>query len=71
MKRIHLITHFNIFYTIYEGKQFTGNLPVDVVSVYGYDSDPNSPTFGQFTFYDQGVTIWTTENFGEQATLGS
>ena len=55
---------FNVFYTVYDGKQFTGNLPVDVVEVYGYDSDPNSPTFGQFTYFDQGVTLWTTENFG-------
>ena len=36
-------------------------LPVDVVEVYGYDSDPNSPTFGQFTYFDQGVTLWTTK----------
>ena len=48
---------FNVFYTVYDGKQFTGNLPVDVVEVYGYDSDPNSPTFGQFTYFDQGVTL--------------
>tara|TARA_B100001248_G_scaffold257659_1_gene240569 strand:+ start:258 stop:2984 length:2727 start_codon:yes stop_codon:yes gene_type:complete len=61
---------FNAFYTVYDGKQFTGNLPVDVVEVYGYDSDPNSPTFGQFTYFDQGVTLWTTENFGEQTHWG-
>ena len=61
---------FNVFFTIYDGKQFTGNLPVDVVSVETYDGNPSSPTFGQIVQDEQGVTIWTTENFGEQEMFG-
>ena len=61
---------FNVFFTIYDGKQFTGNLPVDVVSVETYDGNPSSPTFGQIIQDEQGVTIWTTENFGEQEMFG-
>ena len=62
---------FNIFYTLYDGKQFTGNLPVDVVGVEQYDGNPNSPTFGQVVTVEQGVTVWTTENFGEQEHMGA
>ena len=61
---------FNLFYTQYDGKQFTGNLPVDVVLVTEYDGNPLSPTYGQLITSEQGVTIWTTENFGEQIHYG-
>lgn len=60
----------NFFFTEYDGKQFTGNLPVDTVLVDRYIGNPNDPNFGQTIQEEQGVTIWTTENFGVQEILG-
>ncbi|MBA4729765.1 MAG: TonB-dependent receptor [Gammaproteobacteria bacterium] len=62
---------FNLFFTEYDGKQFTGNLPVDTVLTPVYVGNPNDPNFGQTILEEQGVTIWTTENFGVQEIFGA
>jgi iron complex outermembrane receptor protein len=55
----------NYYYTIYDGKQFTGNVPVDTVLATEYDRE-----LGQVVDVDQVVTIWGTQNFGEQKMTG-
>ena len=36
-----------------------------------YVGNPNDPNFGQTILEEQGVTIWTTENFGVQEIFGA
>jgi iron complex outermembrane receptor protein len=55
----------NYFMTEYDGKQFTGNVPVDTVKVREFDID-----LQQTVEVDQVVTIWGTQNFGEQEMSG-
>lgn len=55
----------NYYHTIYEGKQFTGNIPVDSVLATEFDRE-----IGQVVDVDQVVTIWGTQNFGEQEMRG-
>ena len=55
----------NYYFTEYDGKQFTGNVPVDVVSATEYDRETE-----QLVDVEQVVTIWGTENFGKQEMSG-
>ena len=55
----------NFYHTVYDGKQFTGNVPVDVISVNEFNIDT-----GLIEAVDQVVTIWGTQNFGEQEMSG-
>jgi len=55
----------NYYFTEYDGKQFTGNVPVDVVSVTEYDRETE-----QLVDVEQVVTIWGTQNFGKQEMSG-
>ena len=55
----------NYYMTEYDGKQFTGNVPVDTVlnEQYSYEC-------GCFVEVEQVVTIWGTQNFGKQEMRG-
>ena len=55
----------NYYFTEYDGKQFTGNVPVDVVSATEYDRVTE-----QLVDVEQVVTIWGTQNFGKQEMSG-
>ena len=55
----------NYYFTEYDGKQFTGNVPVDVVSATEYDRETE-----QLVDVEQVVTIWGTQNFGKQEMSG-
>jgi iron complex outermembrane receptor protein len=55
----------NYYYTRYDGKQFTGNIPVDTV----FGTEFNRET-QQVEQVQQVVTIWGTQNFGEQVMQG-
>jgi len=55
----------NYYFTNYDGKQFTGNIPVDVVLASEFDRD-----LGEVVEVQQVVTIWGTQNFGEQEMQG-
>lgn len=62
---------FNAYFSQYDGKQESGNVPVDVISAMGVDTSIGSPTFGQMVQQDQVVTRWSSQNFGEQEFYGS
>jgi iron complex outermembrane receptor protein len=55
----------NYYHTKYDGKQFTGNIPVDVVLTTEFDRD-----LGEVVEVQNVVTIWGTQNFGEQVIQG-
>jgi iron complex outermembrane receptor protein len=55
----------NYFITDYDGKQFSGNVPVDVVTAQEYDID-----VGGLVDVEQVVTMWATQNFGKQKLSG-
>ena len=55
----------NYFKTIYDGKQFTGNIPVDTVMVKEFDID-----LGTQVDVEQVAYVWGTQNFGEQEMAG-
>lgn len=55
----------NYYHTKYDGKQFTGNIPVDVILTTEFNRDTN-----QVEEVQQVVTIWGTQNFGEQMMQG-
>ena len=55
----------NYYHTVYDGKQFTGNVPFDVVATTEYNIDT-----GQLDPVQQVVTFWGTQNFGEQEMKG-
>ena len=55
----------NLYHTIYDGKQFTGNVPYDVIATTEYNIDT-----GQLDPIQQVVTFWGTQNFGEQEMSG-
>ncbi len=55
----------NYYYTNYDGKQFTGNIPVDVIATTEFNRET-----GMVEEVQQVVTIWGTQNFGEQVMQG-
>jgi iron complex outermembrane receptor protein len=55
----------NYYHTVYDGKQFTGNVPYDVIAATEYDIDTQTLVDVQ-----QVVTFWGTQNFGEQEMQG-
>lgn len=55
----------NYYHTKYDGKQFTGNVPVDVVLGTEFNRDT-----GQVEEVQNIVTIWGTQNFGDQVMQG-
>jgi iron complex outermembrane receptor protein len=55
----------NYYITDYDGKQFSGNVPVDVVTAQEYDVD-----LQQLVEVEQVVTMWATQNFGKQRMSG-
>ena len=46
----------NLYHTIYDGKQFTGNVPYDVIATTEYNIDT-----GQLDPIQQVVTFWGTQ----------
>ena len=55
----------NYYFTEYDGKQFTGNVPVDVVTATEYNRETE-----QVETVQNIVTIWGTQNFGKQEMSG-
>lgn len=55
----------NYYHTKYDGKQFTGNVPVDTVFATEYNRETE-----QVEEVQQVVTIWGTQNFGNQVMQG-
>jgi iron complex outermembrane receptor protein len=55
----------NYYHTKYDGKQFTGNIPVDVIATTEFNRDT-----GLVEEVQQVVTIWGTQNFGDQMMQG-
>ena len=55
----------NYYRTTYDGKQFTGNVPVDSRNAQEYDYLTE-----QMVDVVQVITIWGTQNFGEQEMSG-
>ena len=55
----------NYYFTEYDGKQFTGNVPVDVVTATEYNRETE-----QVEEVQNIVTIWGTQNFGKQEMSG-
>ena len=55
----------NYYFTEYDGKQFTGNVPVDTVATTEYDY-----VLGELVDVEQVITIWGTQNFGKQEMRG-
>jgi iron complex outermembrane receptor protein len=55
----------NYYFTRYDGKQFTGNVPVDTVLTTEYNRETD-----MLEEVQKVVTIWGTQNFGEQEMQG-
>jgi iron complex outermembrane receptor protein len=55
----------NYYHTIYDGKQFTGNVPVDSFFTTEYNLDT-----GMVEDVTKVATVWGTQNFGEQVMQG-
>ena len=55
----------NYYFTVYDGKQFTGNIPVDTVR----STEFNTETM-MVEEVEQVATVWGTQNFGEQEMQG-
>jgi iron complex outermembrane receptor protein len=55
----------NYYFTDYDGKQFSGNVPVDVVRGSEFDTDTQT-----VVEVEQVRTMWATQNFGKQSIQG-